>query len=234
MNRYVLVSLWAEDDDATRASHGFAQKLGERRAPARFVHGQAPPIDHLEAAARDAKDAAVVIFSHGGSALSARCGGQPWIGPKDLATRLTGRRVYAFACSTFVPHTTLLLSTFAQQAVDACIDVFVGHEAPVMAPLAGTVRTQQMEEALFALIDRFIDGEDDEKTLSNIGRMHGASDLVIELDLPSEDPRARGLRPLVVGCLPACVLCQHPHADQAPCVVRFPLFSSRSFLRFHR
>jgi hypothetical protein len=112
---------------------------------------------------------------------------------KRLAEILPGRRVYAFACSTFVPKSPFLLDTFACRAVDACVGVFAGHDASVMAPLAGKSRvSERMETALFHLIDEFIDGEDDENSLVNIGRMFASADLLVEIDLPSEDPHGEG------------------------------------------
>jgi hypothetical protein len=193
---YVLVSLWADDDDATQLSHAFALRFHERRGAARFVHGEAPSHEDLTTAAEACPDAAVVIFAHGGPALSARRGGDAWIRARDLAAIASGRRVYAFACSTFVPQPALSLHTFATLAVDACVSVFVGHEAPVMTPFASeasqALARRTMDDALFGLIERFIEGEDDERELVNIGRMYASWDLEVELDLPGEDPRADG------------------------------------------
>jgi hypothetical protein len=193
---YVLVSLWAGDDDATRIAHMFACGLHARRAAARFVHGDAPEHDALRAAAEACPGAPVVVFAHGGAALSARRGSEAWIRAEELAAILSGRRVYAFACSTFVPQPPLLFNNFACLAVDACVSVFVGHEAPIMAPFAGEASQelvrQRMEEAIHGLLERFIDGEDDEQELRNVGRMHAASDLPLEIDLPSEDPDREG------------------------------------------
>jgi hypothetical protein len=194
---YILVSLWADDDDATRASHAFALGFHALHGAARFVHGEAPSHDDLRMAAEACPDAAVVIFAHGGPALSPRSGGVAWIGARDLAEILSGRRVYAFACSTFVPHRLLFFSTFASLAVDACVGVFAGHEAPVMTPSfadeARRDRTRRtMEDALSRLIERFIEGEDDEGELVNVGRMYATWDLEVEIDLPSEDPYREG------------------------------------------
>jgi hypothetical protein len=193
---YILVSLWADDDEATKVSHAFARRLHERHGAARFVHGEAPSHDDLRMAAEACPDAPVVIFAHGGAALSARRGDVAWIGAGDLAEILHGRRVYAFACSTFAPQRLLFFSTFASLAVDACVGVFVGHEAPVMTPFADEAhqnRTRQtMEDALSGLIERFVEGEDDEGELVNVGRMYASWDLEVEIDLPSEDPGREG------------------------------------------
>jgi hypothetical protein len=193
---YIIVSIWAEDDDATRLSHAFASQLHERRGAIAFVHGDAPPYDALKLAVTDAPDAAVVIFAHGGPALSARRGGAAWISPEDLAAILSGRRVYAFACSTFVPHRLLFHDTFASRAVESCIRVFVGHEAPVMTPFAGEASRRRvertMEDALVHLIETFVDGEDDKDELVNVGRAYASWDVELELDLPSEDPDREG------------------------------------------
>ncbi len=196
MTPYILVSLWADDDDATRIAHVFACGLDARRAAARFVHGDAPAHEALRLAVEACPDAAVIIFAHGGPALSARRGGDAWIRAEELAAILSGRRVYAFACSTFVPQPPLLLNTFASLAVDACVSVFVGHRAPIMAPFADEACQEdvrrRMEGALHDLIERFVDGEDDERELRNVGRMHAVWDLPLEIDLPSEDPDREG------------------------------------------
>ncbi len=67
----------------------------------------------VRAAAEACPDAAIVVFAHGGPALAARRGGDAWIRAQQLAEILPGRRVYAFACSTFVPQ-RLLVRTKAQ------------------------------------------------------------------------------------------------------------------------
>jgi hypothetical protein len=190
---YILVSLWAEEDDATTVSHAFALALRARHPVTSFLHGESPSHDALRNAAGASPGAAVVIFAHGGGALSPRRGGAPWIQAALLAEILSGRRVYAFACSTFVPHRDLFLGTFASLAVTACVDVFVGHEAPIMTPSAEqTALAPNVGEALVKLIETFVDGEDDEATLVNTGRTYAAWDLPIELDLPSEDEGAMG------------------------------------------
>jgi hypothetical protein len=193
MKPYILVSVWADDDDATRVSHAFALELHERCAAAHFVDGEAPSHEDLKTAVDRWPEAAIVIFAHGGAALSARRLGAAWIRAEELAAILSGRRVYAFACSTFVPQRALLLNTFASLAVDACVNVFVGHEAPVMTPFAGqTGATQNMVDVISGLIESFIDGEDDEDTLVEIGRMRASWDKPVEIDLPSEDPDREG------------------------------------------
>ncbi len=193
MSPYILVSLWAEDDDATMISHVFALALHGRRPAAHLVHGEAPPHEALRRAAEACDGAPVVLFAHGGPALSARRRGPPWIDAVQLAQILSGRRVYAFACSTFVPQPGLLFGTFAHRVVEACVDVFVGHEAPIMAPLVRESHVaRRMEDALIHLIERFIGGEDDENALVNVGRMYASWDLPIEIDLPSDDPQREG------------------------------------------
>jgi hypothetical protein len=191
---YILVSLWAPDDDATQLSHAFAERFHARRSAVRFVHGAAPSHDELRTAAEACPGAALVLFAHGGPALAAHRGGDAWIRPHDLAAIASGRRVYAFACSTFVPQPRLGLHNFATLAVDACVDVFVGHEAPVMTPFAGEGSEahagQRMDDALFALIERFVEGEDDARELVNIGRMYASWDEEVELDLVNEDEGA--------------------------------------------
>jgi hypothetical protein len=192
VNPYILVSLWADDDDATMLSHAFAQRLHEQRGAAQFVHGDAPSHDDLRTAAEACPDGAVVIFAHGGPWLTARGGGQSWIRAAELAAILSGRRVYAFACSTFMPQPPLLLNTFASLAVDACVSVFVGHEAPIMAPFAVDAGVRRdMEEALHALIARFIDGEDDQSELVSVGQARASWDQWVYIDLP-EDPDREG------------------------------------------
>jgi hypothetical protein len=193
---YILVSLWADDDEATRVSHAFALRFHERHPAARIIHGEAPSHHDLRMAAEACPDAAVVIFAHGGPALSARRDGDVWMRAEDLAEILSGRRVYAFACSTFAPQRLLFFSTFASRAVDSCVNVFVGHEAPVMTPFAAETSqdrtTEIMETALSKLIESFIEGEDDQGELVNVGRMYASWDLAVEIDLPSEDPGREG------------------------------------------
>ena len=189
MKRYILVSLWAADDEATERAHAFAAKLHGRRPAAEFLHGEAPLHADLKKAAAAWPDAAFVLFGHGGPALSARRSGARWIDAPGLASILSGRRVYAFACSTFELQAALLWDTFARQAVESCIQVFVGHAAKVMTPLVaeGTV-TEKMEGALFHMIDRFVEGEEDGEALIDLGRMHTDWDAPVELDLLPEDP----------------------------------------------
>jgi hypothetical protein len=182
---YILVSLWSAEDEATRVSHGFAEALHRRRGAVAFLHGEAPQHAEVAEAAARWPHAAVILVGHGGHALAARRGGDPWIDAGGLARLMPGRRAYAFACSTFVPHPAIFFSTFACGAVDACVQVFAGHEAPIMAPFAEAADVQhRMVEAMFQLIERFVDGEDDERALVNLGRQHATWDLPIELDLP--------------------------------------------------
>lgn len=193
MTPYVLLSLWAPDDEATCLAHAFAQRLHQRRAAVTLIDGDAPAHAAVKAAVEAAPGAAVVVFAHGGEVLSARSGGAPWAHAEELARLLSGRRVYAFACSTFKPQARLLFDTFANRAVAACVAVFAGHCAPVMTPLVrdgGVAAT--MEQPLFAMIDRFLGGEEDLAALQSCGRCHAAWDLPIELDLPSEDPNQDG------------------------------------------
>jgi len=79
------------------------------------------------------------------------------------------------------------METFAQRVEDAYVSVFVGHAAPVMTPFQDQTNNQAIRdesyEAVTEMIRRFIEGEDDEATLRNIGRMYGSSDPEIELDL---------------------------------------------------
>lgn len=195
MRPYVLVSLWSEADEATRCSHAFALKLRERRAPLAFISGTHPDPEELRQAVAMSPQASIVLFAHGGSALSACRAGAPWIAAEELAQHVSGRRVYAFACSTFAPNPALFYSTFACQAVSACIEVFVGHAAPVMTPFADQGdASQKMEDALLRLIESFIDGEDDQDELVSIGRGNAPWDVAFDLplDLPSQSPGVEG------------------------------------------
>lgn len=195
MNPYILVSLWSEEDEATRCSHAFALKLQKRRTPLAFIDGTNPDPEQLSNAVAKSATAGVVLFAHGGSALSAYRGGAPWIAAEGLAQHLSGRRVYAFACSTFVPNPAIFYSTFASRAVSSCIKVFVGHEAPVMTPFADQGdASKKMDEALLRLIESFIDGEDAQDALVSIGRSYAPWDVTLdlELDLPSESPSVEG------------------------------------------
>jgi hypothetical protein len=188
------VSLWAQEDRATPISHDFAVRLHERRKAVEFIHGASPSHITVKEKVAYYSDAAIVIVSHGGDALRSEENGDPWASAGDLASMLSGRRVYAFACSTFQPHKLLLLSNFAQQAVDACIQVFIGHRAPVMTPYATLAEPQQrMDHVICQMIEAFIDGENEESNLQDIGRSQvDWTEPVIELDLPSENPEMEG------------------------------------------
>lgn len=188
---YLLLSLWSPQDEATIRAHAFAQLLHQRRAAVAFFDGEAVDWSMIQEAATRHPEAVVVVFSHGGATLSASRSGVG-LHPSELAAHLSGRRIYAFACSTFEPQRLLIHSTFAQHAVDACIQVFAGHAAPVMAPLSAHQRSEQMESALCSLILRFVDGEEDEASLRNFGRGFVTADQLFELDLPPEDPEQEG------------------------------------------
>lgn len=193
MKPYILVSLWAADDEATERAHAFAAKLHGRRPAAEFLHGEAPLHADLQKAAEAWPEAAFVLFGHGGPALSARRGGARWIDAPGLASILSGRRVYAFACSTFELQAALLWDSFANQAVASCIRIFVGHAAKVMTPLAAErTLTEKMEGALFHMIERFVEGEENEAALIDLGRMYADWEAPVELDLPSQDPDQKG------------------------------------------
>jgi hypothetical protein len=106
---------------------------------------------------------------------------------------LSGRRVYAFACETCLPQTSLLFQTFAERTVSACVSVFAGHQACVMAPQKEHgAALSRLDDALFQLIEAFVDGEEDQSTLCAIGERHAPWDLNVELDLAPEDPGCEG------------------------------------------
>lgn len=193
MSDYILVSLWAEDDAATVRSHAFACRLHNHRPATEFLEGAAVSLDDLQRCAAMAADATVIVFSHGGSYLSARRAGPVWSNAQQFGKLLSGRRVYAFACDTFTPSARLLWGHFAEQAVTACISVFAGHAAPVMSPsIEQGAASAEIEAALFELIERFVDGEQDQDTLRSIGESRVSWDLPVELDLPSDDPDQEG------------------------------------------
>lgn len=194
---YILISLWSADDDATTRSNTFSMELNRRHPAASVFAGPAPCLEAIREAAEAARDSPVVIFGHGGAALCAHRDGSGAITAPALAMALSGRRVYAFACSTFRPQPALTLRHFAEVAVESCIEVFVGHEAPVMTPLLADGDQDnpvlpKLLDALVALVMAFVGGEDDAQSLQRVGMDHADWDSPIEIDLPSEDPSSNG------------------------------------------
>jgi hypothetical protein len=189
---YILISIWAQDDSATRLSHEFAQIFCNRHKPIHFEHGEAPSHNALKETIDRHPEAAIVIISHGGNALSARRG-ESWATPHQLAFMMSGRRVYSFACSTFTPQDKLLMNTFATLAVDACIEVFVGHRAPIMTPYSSVMSARQtMDDVISKMIETFVEGDDDASSLQDVGRRLVNWNLPVEIDLPSESPDSTG------------------------------------------
>ncbi|MFH1465768.1 MAG: hypothetical protein ABIO70_15380 [Pseudomonadota bacterium] len=197
MSGYVLVSLWAKDDEASAAAHAMAMRAHEIQPALALIAGEAPDRGEIRRALEAAPGASLVIFGHGGAHFAARRGGASWACAAELAALAPGRRVYAFACDTFTPTPKLLWQTFGDEAVRACVGVFVGHAAPVMSPFAyeGSRRDarERMERGVLALIAAFVAGVDDEDVLRNLGATEAVDDdSVIELDLPSADPDQEG------------------------------------------
>jgi hypothetical protein len=192
---YVLVSLWVADDDATPRSHAFAEYVNSRWPARSFIQGETVQVDALERAIRDNLDAPIVVFAHGGAGLSPRRGGDG-IAAAELARAAPGRRVYAFACSTFVPQPNLDMCTFAERAVEYCVGTFVGHDAPVMTPFADQSKepevVQKLHESVAAMVEKFVAGEDDEAALRNQAWLSAYADVEIEIDLPSQSPEQGG------------------------------------------
>ncbi len=193
MKPYILISVWAPDDHATPLSHAFATKFNDKHRATRFLQGEAPAHDEVKQAIETYPYLPVIIFGHGGAVIAARSGGEPWAHPAQLAAMMSGRRVYAFACSTFTPQSKLLMSNFATRAVDECIQTFVGHQAPVMTPFANVddVRTR-MDDVIQEMLETFIDGENEMNALQDVGRRRVNWELPVDLDLSTENPEMEG------------------------------------------
>ena len=191
MSTYVLVSLWSNEDEASVAAYAMARRLNEVLPALGHLEGEAPDREEVRSALSSSDDAALVIFGHGGTALSARADGPSWVRPSELAEIAPGRRVYAFACDTLTPP----WRTFGEAAVEACVKVFVGHAGSVTSPLIyeESEARRQIETGILAMITAFVAGENDAAVLRNSGETE-ASDkaLGIELDLPSQDPERTG------------------------------------------
>jgi len=162
---YVLVSLVADDDEATRWNDEFARWFASEHPPAAAFHGEMP--DHaavrmaLEKLPKDRTPTALVFCHDGGGTLRARSVGDPWADAAKFADTFVGARVWVYACDTRGTALNDDLDSFGRWARDHGIEVFVGHASAVAAPPPSppNVRTY-IYQALGRAFRAFLQGEE--------------------------------------------------------------------------
>lgn len=160
---FVLVTLVG--DDATEAAASLAERLAERAPPS--VRLTKDDVTAFE----DGGGRTVVIFGHGGAVGLGPTRGSALLTAEWLAQRFTGGRVFAFACATLPVEDRP--QSLGQRAVDGCVQEFVGFDGTVASPNVAALTPTQREavhDAALAMVEAFLTGEGDERTLEKIGR----------------------------------------------------------------
>ena len=160
---FVLVTLVG--DEATEVAAELAERLASRVPPS--IRLMKDDVLAFEAGV----GATVVIFGHGGPAGLGPTRGSTMLTAQWLAERFTGGRVFAFACATLPVDDRP--QSLGQRAVDGCVRSFVGFNAAVASPDVASLTPPQREavrDAALAMVEAFLAGEDDERTLEKIGR----------------------------------------------------------------
>jgi len=157
---YVLVHL--RGDENTRAAGHLVDHLEQTRAPIRRFQDEQPPHDEVTSTLSSTPVRTAVCVSHGSPRGLGSTRQHIWADAHRLGATFVEGRLYAYACSTAGD-----IESLGAKAVASGVSVFVGHDGVVHAPRPD--HEQQMVSAVAsAAILAFIDGEEDERRLSQI------------------------------------------------------------------
>jgi len=159
---YILVVL--AGDQASQNAAAIANELVSRRA---HVIRRSP---HELLGDEDYRGRAVVLFGHGlANGLGPASDSLATLSPEDIGRFFSGSRVFAFACSTLAQRK---VQSIGARAIEACVDTFVGFDGPIKAlTIDGWPNAQRLayHTAALAMIEAFLDGEDDRNHLAKRG-----------------------------------------------------------------
>lgn len=180
---YVLVSVFAEEDDATRASDAFAGWVIDHRRPSTAFRARAPDRDQVRAAVVAIDPRTAFVLGHGCADGLGPTRTTAWVTPEQFGDVFCGSRAYCFACD--------ISPRFAEAAVEAGVTAVLGHdgriEAPAGEPDFPPEVTLVLRTAMASAAFRFLDGCDDETELRQI--VAGYDVPIEEIAIPA-DPTA--------------------------------------------